>query len=147
MTYDFVMRWRALTWFRLWTVVLALAFAWSAGVGLAIESVLPAVQDGAICRPGALQPLVGSFTDLLWLPWHILVAVPYGLHESGGLVLLLTYLVLLYPAGRLRYGVAVRVLSLPPVAAVGAVLAYAGWWTEAHAVSASNEISCFYLWN
>ncbi len=147
MTYDFVMRWRALTWFRLWATVLALAFAWSAGVGLAVESVLPAVQDGAICRPGALHSLVASSADVMWLPWHVFVAIPYGLRESGGLVLLLAYLVLLYPAARLRYGIAVRVFSLSPVAALGAVLAYAGWWMKVHAVTSSNEISCFYLWN
>lgn len=147
MTYDYIMRWRALTWFRLWTVVLALTFAWSAGVGLAVQSVLPVVPHGAICRPGALHSLVASSADLVWFPWHMMVAIPYGLRESGGLVLLLAYLVLLYPAARLQYGVAVRVLSLSPVAALGALLAYAGWWTKVHAVTSSNEISCFYLGN
>ncbi len=140
---SFVLRWRALWWGRVWGAVLVLTLAWSIGVGLALRAVVPGrVAPGHEydCIPTAVQPLIVTPVDWLWLPVHAAIAAPYGLYESGLQIGVIVLAVVLIPAALLQQGTARRVLGAPVLIAVAALMIWMGWNYELAVVRAAGVL-------
>jgi len=131
--------WRALTTARYWTAVLVLTFAWSAGVGLALQAVLPA-RDAVRCARGPFHPPVASMVDLAWLPLHAFVASPYGLYESGLFFGIISAVIVFVPCAMLEQGVVRRVVGAGVVSGAAALVGLAGWSFELQHVTAAGVL-------
>jgi hypothetical protein len=130
----------ALGWDRAWAAVLVFTFAWSVGVGMALRAVTPPygrTGGHGDCVPTAVQPLASTPADWLWLPVHAATAAPFGIYVSGLQFGLAALVVTMIPAALLPQGtVCRRVLSVPVMIAVAAVLIVAGWTYELGLVAA-----------
>jgi hypothetical protein len=137
---SYVHGWRALVWGRVWGSVVILTLAWSIGAGMVLRAVSAPYRSDSVrdCLPTAVQPLITTPVDWLWLPVHALVAAPFGLYVSGLQFALLAFAVTVVPAALLPQGTARRVLSAPVLVVLAALLIVAGWTWELAAVNATG---------